>query len=74
MKRTQIYLTEEQRQNLEELASAQDTTMSHVIREAIDEYVTLHLVDTDPLLEIVGLGESGSSDGSVHHDQEIYGN
>lgn len=74
MKRTQIYLTEEQHQQLEVLAETRDTTMSNLVREAITEYVARHvLVETDPLLAIIGLGESGIGDGSIHHDRDIYG-
>jgi hypothetical protein len=72
MTRTQIYLTEEQRRHLEMLAETRDTTMSSVIREAIAEYVARHLVEHDPLLDIIGLGNSGLGDGSVHHDRDIY--
>ncbi|MFQ5856898.1 MAG: CopG family transcriptional regulator [Anaerolineae bacterium] len=74
MKRTQIYLTREQHQQLEVLAETRDTTMSNLIREAIAEYMARHLlVETDPLLDIIGLGESGLGDGSVQHDRDIYG-
>lgn len=72
MKRTQIYLTEEQHRHLERLASARDTTISKLIREAISEYVIRHLSERDPLLDIIGLGESGLGDSSIHHDRDIY--
>ena len=72
MTRTQIYLTDEQRRQLEVLAETRDTTMSRVIREAMAEYVARHLVERDPLLDIIGLGHSGLGDGSVHHDRDIY--
>ncbi len=72
MKRTQIYLTKEQHRYLERLASARDTTISSLIREAISEYVAHQLAEQDPLLDIIGLGESGLGDSSVHHDRDIY--
>lgn len=72
MKRTQIYLTEEQHRYLERLASTRDTTISSLIREAISEYVVRQLAEQDPLLDMIGLGKSGLGDGSIHHDRDIY--
>ena len=40
MRRTQIYLNEDQASRLDERAQAQGTTRSRVIRIAIDEYLT----------------------------------
>lgn len=37
--RTQIYLTDVQRQKLDERARRQGRTLAHVIREAVDEYL-----------------------------------
>lgn len=39
MRRTQIYLDEDQAARLDERAAAKGTTRSHVIREAIDGYL-----------------------------------
>jgi len=39
MTRTQIYLTEEQRKQIQRLAEAQHKTMAQVIREAVKEYI-----------------------------------
>lgn len=39
MKRTQIYLTEEEKKAIEKLSDERGTTQSNIIREAIDEYV-----------------------------------
>jgi len=82
MTRTQIYLTEEQRGKIQRLAEIQHKTMAQVIREAVEEYViqwmgTEHLSkasisSADPLRDIIGLGASGISDGSIHHDRDIY--
>lgn len=80
MTRTQIYLTEEQRRKIQHLAQAQHKTMAQVIREAVEEYV-IKRMDTenlkkvnpaDPLWDIIGLGASGITDGSIHHDRDIY--
>ena len=38
-RRTQIYLTDEQRARLDEIADRQQLTMAEVVRRAIDAYV-----------------------------------
>jgi hypothetical protein len=82
MTRTQIYLTEEQRGKIQRLAEAQHKTMAQVIREAVEEYVIQRMDTenlrkasanpTDPLWDIIGLGASGITDGSIHHDRYVY--
>ena len=82
MIRTQVYLTEEQRRQIQRLAEDQHKTMAQVIREAIEEYIVQAMEmepssealgsSVDPLWEIIELGSSGISDGSVHHDRDIY--
>ncbi len=37
--RTQIYLTDEQRRRIDELASAEGVTMAEIIRRALDGYL-----------------------------------
>jgi predicted DNA-binding protein len=37
--RTQVYLTEEQRQRIDALAEAEGVTMAEVIRRALDSYL-----------------------------------
>jgi hypothetical protein len=43
--RTQVYLTEEQRQRIDRAARARGVTMAEVIRTALDEYLA---DDVDP--------------------------
>ena len=73
--RTQIYLTEEQHRILSDLSYRQKTPLAEMIRQAVDEY--LDKISTEevlnPLNNIIALGKSGSSRGSVKHDEEIYG-
>jgi len=81
MTRTQIHLTEEQRRQIQRLAEARHKTMAEVIREAVEEYM-IQQIDTedsaapasraDPLRDIIGLGASGITDGSIHHDRDIH--
>jgi hypothetical protein len=40
--RTQIYLTDEQRHQIEELRSRDGRTLAEVIRTALDEYLAIH--------------------------------
>ena len=72
--RTQIYLTEEQHKILSDLSYRKKTSLAEMIRQAVDEY--LDKISTkevlNPLNNIIALGESGSSKGSVKHDEEIY--
>lgn len=42
MKRTQIYLTEEEQVELDKLSERKDTSKSALIREAVDEYLAKH--------------------------------
>ena len=72
MTRTQIYLTEEQREQIQRLAEAQHKTMAQVIREAVEEYVVQRSAKKSAWWDIVNLGSSGITDGSIHHDRDIY--
>lgn len=40
--RTQVYLTQEQRDRIEELRAADGRTLAEVIRTALDEYLATH--------------------------------
>ena len=73
--RTQIYLTEEQHQILSDLSYRKKTPVAEMIRQAVDEYLDKISANEvlNPLNNIIALGESGSSRGSVKHDEEIYG-
>jgi predicted DNA-binding protein len=42
MKRTQIYLTEEEQLQLDKLSEEKDRSKSALIREAVDEYIAKH--------------------------------
>ncbi|MFQ6059267.1 MAG: ribbon-helix-helix domain-containing protein [Anaerolineae bacterium] len=72
MTRTQIYLTEEQREQIRRLAEAQHKTMAQVIREAVEEYIVQRSTPKSAWWDIINLGSSGITDGSIHHDRDIY--
>ena len=48
--RTQIYLTEEQRQRIDALAEAEGVTMAEVVRRALDAYLEEESPDPRPAL------------------------
>jgi hypothetical protein len=50
-RRTQIYLTQDQRTKLDELRRRERKTLAHVIREAIDAYLGNRPTDVDEMLE-----------------------
>lgn len=49
-RRTQIYLTDEQRERVDRVAAAQGLTMAQVIRRALDDYLD-DLPDPDAALD-----------------------
>lgn len=50
--RTQVYFTEEQRKQLDELAHREGKTMAQLVREAVDAYLDRKVVaDYDAVLE-----------------------
>jgi hypothetical protein len=49
--RTQIYLTDGQRRALDERARRENTSMAHVIREAVEEYLKPSEADAEAALE-----------------------
>jgi hypothetical protein len=73
--RTQIYLTEEQHQRLSNLSNQRKAPIAQMVPQAVDEYLSKMSSGekSNPLSKIIALGGSGSSRGSLRHDQEIYG-
>ncbi len=43
--RTQVYLTEQQRERIDELASVEGVTMAEVVRRALDAYLSSYSPD-----------------------------
>ena len=48
--RTQIYLTAEQRRELDSLSKREGTSLAELIREAVDEYLEMRPADLDGAL------------------------
>jgi predicted DNA-binding protein len=79
MVRTQVYLPQDIYEKLRSRADEEGITMAAQIREALAEYVVEKpekkehiLTADDPIWELIGIGESGITDGSVNHDKYIY--
>ncbi len=81
MVRTQVYLPHNIYEQLKQHTEAEDLTMGHQIREALTEYMVgvgkeeekgQILTEDDPIWNIIGMVESGITDGSVNHDRYIY--
>jgi predicted DNA-binding protein len=61
MKRTQIYLQESQRKELDKLAAKTGKGLAELIREAVDRYIVENkLADTDYITETSGLWKNRS--------------
>lgn len=61
MRRTQIYLSEEQLRQLKEMAKGRGVTSSAVIRDAIDSYLTRQVDPQDRLRKLKALAAHLSS-------------
>jgi hypothetical protein len=59
--RTQIYLTEEQRQRIDQVTAAEGIPMAEVIRRALDEYLDDDTAATVALSETFGAVSDAAS-------------
>ncbi|MCL4418411.1 MAG: ribbon-helix-helix domain-containing protein [Actinobacteria bacterium] len=78
MKKLNIYFDDNQYENLREKAYKNKTTMSEIIREAVDEYLkakdkkNIRRIEDDPIFEIIGMFDSGIGDLGINHDKYLY--
>lgn len=77
LKRTQIYLTQEQITHLQSHGRKSGQPMAELVREAVTAYLTekrkkISLKD-DPINTLVGAFASDVNDAAVNHDHYIYG-
>jgi len=78
MKKLNIYFDDNQYENLREKAYKNKTTMSDIIREAVDEYLSktdktkIMKRENDPIFEIIGIFSSGIGDLGANHDKYLY--
>jgi hypothetical protein len=75
MLRKQIYLSKQEDEILKRIAKKDGVSLSAIIRKALDVYIKKYsdMPDNNKLSKLVGLYDSGFSNGSTNHDEEIYG-
>lgn len=81
MERYQIYLEREQKRELERIARLKGSSVSGIIREAVDSYMAgnrpkpIERIEDHPLWGLVGMikDQSMPADSAENHDKYIYG-
>jgi hypothetical protein len=79
MKRTQLYLNDDERRILEQISRKSGKSVGQLVREAIDEMycgkkvVEKPISDRDPIWKFIGSGMSRETDISARHDHYLYG-
>jgi len=79
MKRTQLYLDEEEHKILKRLSLKTGKSVGQLVREAIDEVycgknaLEKPLSDSDPIWKFIGSGQCHETDVSGRHDHYLYG-
>jgi hypothetical protein len=80
MDRKQIYIAEEQEVRLKQIAEREHTTVSALIRDAVNVYLETRgapdvAMEEHPLWSIVGLidDDGAPTDGSMNYKRELYG-
>ncbi len=73
--KTQIYLESEQQKMLKKLATQEHVSLSSLIRNTMDRYISLFKIATEKKqrksLSIIGIGASGLTDVSENHDKYV---
>lgn len=67
----QIYLREEQIAALRALAQKRGQSVAELIRQGIDLLLLNLPIEEDPLLDIIGMFDSGAGDLSTEHDHHL---
>ena len=73
-KRTQVYFPMKLYRAIESRAKNESKSVASVIREAMEKYLSEKEINwtDDPFLNIVGIADTGISDGSEEHDKYLY--
>ena len=69
--RLQIYLDSDQLASLRNLSKARDMSIAALIRSAVNDWLAKQPVEDDPLLHIMGIGDSGLGDLAERHDDYL---
>ena len=64
----QVYIDPEQDRVLGHLSKTQKRSKAAIIRACLQDYLGRLPLEQDPILKIIGLGESGHTDISEKHD------
>ncbi len=67
----QIYLRDDQEKALRVIAERRGESLASLIREGVDLLLESVPVDEDPLLDLIGLYDSGRGDLAYQHDQYL---
>lgn len=67
----QVYLREDQLEALHMIAERRGESMAALVREGVDMLLDELPVEEDPLLDIVGLYDSGIGDLAEKHDEHL---
>ena len=67
----QIYLRQDQMAALRQIAEKRGVSIAELVREGVDHLLVSLPVEDDPLLDIVGLGDSGLGDLAEKHDEYL---
>ena len=67
----QIYLRQDQMAALRQIAEKRGVSIAELVREGVDHLLVSLPVEDDPLLDIVGLGDSGLGDMAEKHDEYL---
>lgn len=74
---TNLKLPEEVMKDLKHKAVQEKKSVSQLIKEAVQQFLTAQKESVDyredPFNRIIGMAKSGVHDGSVKHDQYLYG-
>lgn len=77
LKRTQMYFPEDMLIELKRKADQDRTTLSHIVREAVTDFMRKDRMkdwEKDTLWGMVGSSTSKDKDLSFNHDKYLYGN
>ena len=67
----QIYLREGQIEALRALAKRRDQPIAELVRQGVDLLLATIPVEEDPLLDIVGMFDSGLGNLAIEHDRYL---